>query len=392
MKSTTSLTGLAALFTVWFSSAALAQTLFFDDFEDRVADQATIGNLWTWYEQTFPDDQCLGEPTGFGPYDDGDPSDYEVENRNSQTVGQDGSYYRAGLEVPAWADDAGNPVNLDNMLRVYGNQNNPATTCERVLVFQEKVLFQAGTLSFSFDVAQDRDGAPANGERTGAFIKVLRSSDNSFATLKFETLDTNPPAATTPEDASTVSRAINFEVPPEYVGELLQFGFFNDVVENLGQSWTQSAALYDNVMLAPAGIGPAHSGSWYNPDQSGHGFSIEFGYFVDGTPYSVVYWYTYDSAGNPIFMIGQGVPVGDRLEVAFQSPVGMKFGEFNPASVTREDGGTAVFEFSDRDNAVNSYTPSDFSVDEWGHLDAIESLPLIKLFGVPADTIFRTQQ
>lgn len=383
---------LAALLSGLLANTATAQTLFFDDFEDRTADQPTIGKLWTWYDQTFPDDLCEGTPSGYGPYDDGDASDYEADNRNFVTAGQDGSYYRAGLEVPAWADNDGNAVNLDNMLRVYGNQYNPATTCERVLIFQEKTLLQAGTLSFSFDVAQDRDGAPANGERTGAFVKVLRASDGSFATLFFETIDTNPPEITTPEDATTVRRAINFEVPPEFVGELLQFGFFNDVVENLGQSWTNSAALYDNVMLAPPGIGPAHSGSWYNVDQSGHGFSIEFGYFFDGTPYAVVYWYTYDSAGNPIFMIGQGEPVGDRLEVAFQSPVGMKFGEFDPDTVTREDGGTAVFEFSDSDNAVFSYTPSDFSFTQWGHVDPIESLPLVKLFGVPADTIFRTQQ
>ncbi|NNJ78992.1 MAG: hypothetical protein HKP19_07000, partial [Xanthomonadales bacterium] len=52
MKSTTLVSNLAALFSVWFSSAAVAQPLFFDDFEDRVADQATIGNLWTWYDQT----------------------------------------------------------------------------------------------------------------------------------------------------------------------------------------------------------------------------------------------------------------------------------------------------------------------------------------------------
>lgn len=377
-----------------FSSTLAAEPLFFDDFEDRTGDQPTIGNNWTWYDQTFPDDECQGEPSGFGPYDDGDGSDYVAANRNFLTAGQDDSYFRAGLEVPAWADEdnGGVAVNLDNMLRVYGNQYNEATTCERVLIFQEKAIEAAGTFTFSFDVAQDRYGPPSNGETTAAFVKVLRSSDESYETLLFEAVRTTPPLATTPWDVETISQEIDFVIPEEYVGELLQFGFYNDVVENLGQSWANSAALYDNVTLTEMEIGPAHSGSWYNEDQAGHGFSMEFGYFFDGTPYAVVYWYTYDNAGNPIFMLGQGFPEGQRLEVDFQSPVGMVYGVFDPESVVRENGGTAVFEFSDRDNGTFSYTPSTFSQSEWGHMDAIDSLPLIKLFGVPADTRFQSPE
>jgi hypothetical protein len=374
-----------------YSSQAAAQALFSDDFEDRVADQAVIGNNWTWFDQTFEGDTCAGEPTSeFGPWSDGDGSDYEAENRNFFTAGEDDSYFRAGLEVPAWSDDNGASVVMDNMLRVYGNQYNPTTSCERVLIFQEMTIENAGTYTFSFDVAQDRYGAPANGEITAAFVKILRSSDESFATVLFETVITTPPVATSPADVTTAAQEIEFTIPEEMVGELLQFGFYNDLSENLGQSWGTSAALYDNVMLAPLDIGPAHSGSFYNIDQSGHGFSVEFGQAPDESPYAVVYWYTYDDLGNPIFMLGEGIPVGTTLEVSFQSPVGMQYGVFDPDSVTREDGGTAVFEFSDRDNATFSYTPSEFSASEWGHMTPIESLPLIKLFGIPADKYFGT--
>ena len=87
---------------------------------------------------------------------------------------------------------------MDNMLRVYGNQYNEATSCERVLVFQEMTVAETGGFTFSFDVARDRYGAPANGEVTGAFVKVLRSSDSSYETILFENLETNPPLATTP--------------------------------------------------------------------------------------------------------------------------------------------------------------------------------------------------
>jgi hypothetical protein len=390
----------SALFALGaFSSQVAADPLFSDNFEDRVKDQVLIGPGWTWYNQTFADDTCSGDPAyGFGPYDDGNPDDYDQENRNywtaSADVGQGDSYFRAGLEVPAWGTDEEAPVVLSNMLRVYGDQyyDPDVTTCKRTLVFREMTVASAGTFTFSFDVAQDRYGAPQYGEVTGAFVKVLRSSDGSYTTVLFEKAETTPPVATTPENVTTVFQAIDFVITEDMVGELLQFGFYTDLSENLGQGWGTSAALYDNVQLNEMEIGPAHSGSFYNEDQSGHGFSIEFGQLADGTPLGVVYWYTYDDQGNPIFMIGNGTPDGNLLEITFLSPVGMVYGVFDPTTVERPDGGTAVFEFSDRDNATFSYTPSEFSDTTWGHTTPIEDLPLVKIFGIPADKYFSTAE
>ncbi|MGA9572851.1 MAG: hypothetical protein WBS20_02770 [Lysobacterales bacterium] len=380
-----------------FSSQVAAQITFSDNFEDRVKDQALIGNNWTWYNQTFADNTCSGEPAyGYGPYDDGNPSDYQQENRNywtaSADVGQGDSYFRAGLEVPAWSTDEGDPVVLSNMLRVYGDQNYDidVTTCKRTLIFQEMTASSAGTYVFSFDVAQDRYGAPQHGEMSGAFVKVLKSSDQTYDTVLFEKADTNPPVATTPENVTTVSQQIEFTITADMVGELLQFGFYVDLSENLGQGWDTSATLYDNVQLGPMEIGPAHSGSYYNAGQSGHGFSIEFGQTPGGPPLAVVYWYSFDDQGNPIFMLGNGIVYGNRVEINFESPVGMVYGVFDPDTVDREIGGTAVFEFSDRENATFSYTPSDFSKTTWGHLTPIVDLPLVKLFGIPADKYFET--
>ncbi len=39
-------------------------------------------------------------------------------------------------------------------------------------------------------------------------------------------------------------------------------------------------------------------------------FRLNSGYLLGGTPLGVVYWYTYDDMGNPIFMLGNGVPDG----------------------------------------------------------------------------------
>ena len=145
--------------------------------------------------------------------------------------------------------------------------------------------------------------------------------------------------------------------------------------------------IYDNGFTELGGsslprIGPEYSGSWYNPGQSGHGFSMEFGVSEDGTPLAIIYWYTFDTLGNPIFLVGTGVPNGKTLDVQFQSPRGMRYGEFDPGSVVREAGGTATLDFTDPDNAVFSYTPSEFSTTAWGH-SAIDALPLVKLFAIP---------
>ncbi len=277
------------------------------------------------------------------------------------------------------------------MLRVYGNQYNLKESCQRTLIFQEITAPAAGTYVFSFDVAQDKDGAPANGEVTAAFVKVLDPADG-YKTVLFEKVITTPPVATSVDNVATLRQAVEFTITEAMVGKLLQFGFYNDVTPNLGQSWGTSAALYDNITVDDLEIGPAHSGSWYNAEQSGHGFSIEFGQLEDGTRLGVVYWYTYDNMGNPIFMLGNGVVDGDRLEITFESPTDMVYGVFDPGTVIRNDGGTAVFVFSDRDNATFSYTPSTFSASEWGHATPITDLPLVKIFGIPADKYYSTPE
>jgi hypothetical protein len=129
-------------------------------------------------------------------------------------------------------------------------------------------------------------------------------------------------------------------------------------------------------------VGPGHSGSWYWAEQDGHGFSVEIGVQANGSSLGVVYWYTYDDEGHPIFMVGSGVPEGDILNVTFTSPVGMIFGEFDPDTVDREDGGTGRFVFADEDTAAFQYEPSEFTAETWGHTP-IAVMPLEKLFGIP---------
>ena len=46
---------------------------------------------------------------------------------------------------------------------------------------------------------------------------------------------------------------------------------------------------------------------------------------------TIVYWYAYDPFGNPIFLYGDGVNVGNRIEVTVYFLQGMVFGDFSPA-------------------------------------------------------------
>jgi hypothetical protein len=239
-------------------NTAQAQALFTDDFEDRITDQQYIGNDWTWFQQDFVANTCDGAVSGtYGPYDT-DPAQVLQDNRNYWTAsadfGQGDSYYRAGLEVPAW-DGA-----TTNMLRVYGNRYNTYGGCQRVLVFEEMSIASSGDFTFSFDVAQDRYGAPANGEIIGAFVKVLMSSNGSFDEMLFQAIPSLPPAATSPADVTTQRQSIDFTIPEGMVGELLQFGFHSDLSPNLGQSWATSGAYYDNVELSAAEVIPPGGG------------------------------------------------------------------------------------------------------------------------------------
>ncbi|MEJ2401227.1 MAG: glycoside hydrolase family 16 protein [Xanthomonadales bacterium] len=180
---------------------------------------------------------------------------------------------------------------------------------------------------------------------------------------------------------------MNLAVGGNYTGILSESGITAPLPAELRVDYVR---VYDNGYTElsgpgalPPNVNPAHSGSWYNPDEDGHGFSIEIGNALDGSPAAVVYWYTYDVAGQPIFLVGQGVPDGTMLDVDFVSPVGMQWGVFQRPEGDWPDGGSGRFEFSDTDNGVFSYEPSEFTASTWGH--TAHSMEITKLFSVPVN-------
>jgi hypothetical protein len=127
-------------------------------------------------------------------------------------------------------------------------------------------------------------------------------------------------------------------------------------------------------------IGPEQSGSWYNSGQSGHGFSIEYGESGDGNGNMVVYWYLYDTEGDPMFLVGSSQPEGNSVEIAFTATYGMAYGEFDPDSVSREDGGVGTFSFVNSTDGAFDYVPSEWMVETYG-VSAI-TISIVKLFDV----------
>lgn len=70
-----------------------------------------------------------------------------------------------------------------------------------------------------------------------------------------------------------------------------------------------STAAAQHVPINPPSIRADLSGSWYNPGQSGHGLMVE----ILDNQRAVVAWYTYDAAGAPLWLFGEGAVKGQEL-------------------------------------------------------------------------------
>jgi len=105
-------------------------------------------------------------------------------------------------------------------------------------------------------------------------------------------------------------------------------------------------------------VTPAHSGSWYDPDYDKQGFAIEvLGKVPNGPERRVlVYWYTYDDAGDPVWAIGVGETDGDTIELTMQTAHG---GARPPVQVDAdelEDFAEMTFTFGTCHTAIADFT------------------------------------
>lgn len=99
--------------------------------------------------------------------------------------------------------------------------------------------------------------------------------------------------------------------------------------------------------------------SWYDPTHAGHGFNIEV---VDNAAGKtmVMYWYTFDANGAPLWVLGQGPVDGERATLQAVTTTGGRFGNaFDPGSIQVRNWGTLGVEFSDCNNGIVRWQPAD---------------------------------
>jgi hypothetical protein len=110
------------------------------------------------------------------------------------------------------------------------------------------------------------------------------------------------------------------------------------------------AILFPGDAVNAAGkIHSGHSAMWYMPERNGEGWTLE----ILPDDHAVVYWFTYDNAGNARWLVGYGdiarADDGDEVQFAHLYSVhGPHFGpDFDPADAVREDMGWAKIRFAD---------------------------------------------
>ncbi len=100
-------------------------------------------------------------------------------------------------------------------------------------------------------------------------------------------------------------------------------------------------------------IDSGFTGSWYNADQSGHGFNVE----VLPNDGILAYWYVFDDAGTPQWIIATGTIDGDTATLDAARALGGFFPpNFDPDAVLREPWGQLTFTFSDCLNGHVAWT------------------------------------
>ncbi len=98
------------------------------------------------------------------------------------------------------------------------------------------------------------------------------------------------------------------------------------------------------------------TGNWFEPNRPGHGLQIEM---LDLSQ-ALVAWYTYDSDGGPLWLLGLANVEGDMLSAEMYHYHGARFpDEFNPQDITDSLWGTIHFRLNDCDSASIAYTPAD---------------------------------
>ena len=96
--------------------------------------------------------------------------------------------------------------------------------------------------------------------------------------------------------------------------------------------------------------------NWFNPQQSGHGFQLEK---VNDTTVTA-FWFTFDNAGNQVWILGVGTIADNRIEMQAVKSSGGRFPpNFNPAQIVNNPWGTMTFTFTGCNAGQMQWTSTD---------------------------------
>jgi hypothetical protein len=107
-------------------------------------------------------------------------------------------------------------------------------------------------------------------------------------------------------------------------------------------------------VLAPrtaAAVDPSYSGSWYRPAESGSGFNLE----VFSDERALLFWYTYDDDGQPVWLYSEGDIDGERIDFTVYYSDGMTFSDPDTADEVKREWGTLTMQFLGCDDATITY-------------------------------------
>ncbi len=105
-------------------------------------------------------------------------------------------------------------------------------------------------------------------------------------------------------------------------------------------------------------ITKSFTGLWLQPDHESQGFDFQVINQNGGVSQAVVYWYTYDTAGNPMWLIGMGNVEGNQVSMDFMTVTGVTNLQSNDPEARNEVVlASAVFSFDDCQNGTVDITP-----------------------------------
>ena len=131
--------------------------------------------------------------------------------------------------------------------------------------------------------------------------------------------------------------------------------------------------------LTHADIRPEHSGAWYNPDQPGHGLSIE----VLDDERTIAFWFTYKPDGSPMFLEFNGINQDHTVTGLAYYNEGMIWRQFDPATLSKKVWGEISIEFLGCNSAVLTWSSS---VEGYGD-GQVELERLTYLSGLECDDV-----